>query len=487
MASLPERELCSWKEIASYLGVGVRTAQLWERDRGLPVRRLPGPRGQVRALVSEIEEWKRSGEASHGTLEEVSAPGATTPRAATAEATTSEPTTSELPASEARNSDAPTSDATASMATTSAITMSSMVPAPTADVAKAPKATIRVSQGKLATRWWVLVLAIAVPLLVGAGWFLWPVPKPTTWRVDESTLIISGSDGREVWRHTFTEPITPEMYTLRYNETRRKILLTDLDHDGANEVLFALMPAKTGAFCAKLLCFSNKGRMLWEFQVGKAVRSVTRSFEQVFGINQFGITLLEGKPHVLIASKHYLYFPVQVALLDSGGRLVREYWHSGDFTQLLIKDMDGNGREEAYLGGVSNAHRAATIVVLDPGSMSGASREPDPAFQLQGFAHGKAFRRLLLGRTCIGQKDALYNVVHEFNLTPEALIVDVHEKFNPYTLSSFLHFDHKLRLQRVEVSSQLVGEHEQMEREHKVDHPLTHDLAQLRAIREIFY
>ncbi|MBI4907203.1 MAG: hypothetical protein HY820_26500 [Acidobacteria bacterium] len=53
-----DRELSSWKEIASYLGVGVRTAQMWEQQRGLPVHRLPGPRGQVRALISELESWR---------------------------------------------------------------------------------------------------------------------------------------------------------------------------------------------------------------------------------------------------------------------------------------------------------------------------------------------------------------------------------------------------------------------------------------------
>lgn len=53
-------ELHSWKEIAEYLDVSVRTAQLWEKDRGLPVRRLPGGRGRVLALTNEIEDWKRS-------------------------------------------------------------------------------------------------------------------------------------------------------------------------------------------------------------------------------------------------------------------------------------------------------------------------------------------------------------------------------------------------------------------------------------------
>ena len=52
--------LTSWKEIASYLKCGVRTAQRWERDRFLPVYRpRPGKRGPVCAFPSEIQIWLR--------------------------------------------------------------------------------------------------------------------------------------------------------------------------------------------------------------------------------------------------------------------------------------------------------------------------------------------------------------------------------------------------------------------------------------------
>lgn len=52
-------ELHSWKEIADYLKTTARTAQRWETERHLPVRRLRGDRGRVVARVAEIEEWKR--------------------------------------------------------------------------------------------------------------------------------------------------------------------------------------------------------------------------------------------------------------------------------------------------------------------------------------------------------------------------------------------------------------------------------------------
>ena len=50
--------LNSWKEVAAYLGRGVRTVQRWELELGLPVRR---PRGKSRSAViafkPELDKW----------------------------------------------------------------------------------------------------------------------------------------------------------------------------------------------------------------------------------------------------------------------------------------------------------------------------------------------------------------------------------------------------------------------------------------------
>lgn len=52
--------LSSWKEIAQYLGKGVRTAQRWEAEYGLPVRRPKNGRHKaVLAIPEEIDAWAR--------------------------------------------------------------------------------------------------------------------------------------------------------------------------------------------------------------------------------------------------------------------------------------------------------------------------------------------------------------------------------------------------------------------------------------------
>src|SRR5690242_13149762 len=54
----PDDRLDSWKEIATYLGRGVRTVQRWEREEGLPVHRLAHEkRGNVYARREELAAW----------------------------------------------------------------------------------------------------------------------------------------------------------------------------------------------------------------------------------------------------------------------------------------------------------------------------------------------------------------------------------------------------------------------------------------------
>jgi hypothetical protein len=53
--------LSSWKDIASYMGRGIRTVQRWEAEMGLPVRR-PKPRERqiVLAFPEELDTWLHS-------------------------------------------------------------------------------------------------------------------------------------------------------------------------------------------------------------------------------------------------------------------------------------------------------------------------------------------------------------------------------------------------------------------------------------------
>jgi hypothetical protein len=50
--------LSGWKEIARYMGRGLRTVQRWEHYHGLPVARIGiNRRAPVNAVSSNIDDW----------------------------------------------------------------------------------------------------------------------------------------------------------------------------------------------------------------------------------------------------------------------------------------------------------------------------------------------------------------------------------------------------------------------------------------------
>jgi tetratricopeptide (TPR) repeat protein len=61
--SSSQSRLDSWKEIGAFFGRDERTVKRWERERGLPVHRLPGSgRGRVYAYPAELTEWLQGAE-----------------------------------------------------------------------------------------------------------------------------------------------------------------------------------------------------------------------------------------------------------------------------------------------------------------------------------------------------------------------------------------------------------------------------------------
>ena len=56
-----KKRLDSWKEIAAFFDRDERTVKRWEKERGLPVYRVPGSaRGGVFAYAEELAEWLKA-------------------------------------------------------------------------------------------------------------------------------------------------------------------------------------------------------------------------------------------------------------------------------------------------------------------------------------------------------------------------------------------------------------------------------------------
>ena len=93
---------------------------------------------------------------------------------------------------------------------------------------------------------------------------------------------------------------------------------------------------------------------------------------------------------------------------------------------MAAKDLDGNGIPELLLTGVSNGYNAATLVVLDPLKMSGASKEELPKFQILDQGDPVERARLLFPAPANLARQK-YNEGHGVLFAPDHIIVMVHE------------------------------------------------------------
>jgi hypothetical protein len=429
--SKARRELTSWKEIASHLDVTVRTAQKWEIDRGLPIRRLPGARGRVSVYLDDLEEWKN-------------------------------------PASRKLKEDA-------------------ILAVPENGVTDG---IVSAQKGRVSR---LITLVGAISLVTGtAALTIYAVMSrpgpPAQARVEQSTLIVSDDHGREIWRKTFDKGLNTEQYSIRSPPSLPQPWFGDLDDDGRIETLFVEHSRSPHPTPTALVCFSETGVEKWRFVPGRKLSTPEDDFEPYFNIASFVVAPMGRKREksVLVISFHFFYYPTQVTLLTSAGSTVREYFHSGNighFENVQTADLNGDGKSEIYLGGVSNAYDQATLVVLDPDTFDGASIEDVKEKQLLGFPPGKEIARILFPRSCMNQKLESYNVVNQVFTQAESLVVSVQERLPP-TNSVLYHLTKDLRVMRVVLSDSFVSHHAQLLASGQLNHPLSlQEEATLRHIR----
>ncbi len=403
------KELSSWKEIAYYLGVSVRTAQNWEAQRGLPVRRLPGQKGGVWAEADGLDSWRRVNPAKPCWW-------------------------------------------------------------------SAPRFL----------RFWAAG-ATAALVIAGAGYLL-SIRRgpPARFHHEFKSLVVTDEAGRELWRKTFEEPFRHDSTPERILEDQRA-WFTDLDGDGRVELLYAYHPATAERDGDTLFCFSDRGREKWRFVPGRAVSTGAAAFPRTYHLAR--LAPLAPEPErtrkIVVTSFHMPRYPAQVVVLSHRGAVLGEYWHSGALGPLQLADLDGDGNQEVLLAGISNGYKAATLLMLDPRNLGGASQEENPDYQLQGFGPGREKARILFPRTCINRKFYPYGVPGRVVVHGDSIEVQVAERPNATVDSSVLYYlNRKLELEQVVVSDSLKALHRELEAAGQLDHPLTDkEISELRHLR----
>ena len=276
--------LNGWKEIATYLEKGVRTVQRWEKDVGLPVRRIGTGGGEVvYALVEEIERWLESGVATRAAGEQ------------------------------------PDSDSTP------------VGPKPAAAAASGgtPVAIARPAISRRRSTWIASGAAIVLAAAATLTWVRLAHPaeaQPASWKIAGNALVVLDGGGHVLWTHPFDFRLTESAYQegLAENENLRSVVIDDIDGDGNAEVLFVSEPWLPNGH--GLFCFDHRGRLRFHH----APTYVVRFGEKTYGPPWRGVAVsatgVPGRPHdIWYVSTHLEDFPTVLEKLDVSGHVQGEY------------------------------------------------------------------------------------------------------------------------------------------------------------------
>jgi len=400
----PEKQhnnLTSWKQIAEFLGVSERTAQVWEEERGLPVRRLTGSKGRVSAQTADLERWMKA----------------------------------------------------------------NTKPAPW--------------YGNLKVLRYYSVVATALALLafgVLLGIYLMANRHgpPANYRLDFNNLAVSDADGREIWRYPFPYPFKRNVYLEEEHNINRRFWCDTLyDGDRRKFIIFNYYSTNVAKSGTTLYCFSQSRDVLWSWSPGRAVSDLKRSYSSLYSTTDFHVCGLEpgGPKRILVTSHHISAAPNQFAILGASGTVLKEYWHSGQFDCMEVEDPDGDGIPDIYLAGLNNGYGCATVVVLDPRQVDGASDQPSgDTNQLQGFKSGTEKAIILFPHSCVNRAHKESGFVRRLDVMKTSIEADIWEIGSDGNASVKYIFDINLQLKQVIYSDWLKVLHNQMYQKGELDH-----------------
>lgn len=269
--------------------------------------------------------------------------------------------------------------------------------------------------------------------------------EPRFGLLDGSTLKIMDAEGKELWSKSFPDGFSTDWYYQKATGTR--IWFGDLEGEGRTSVLFAYLASGPQAHGSTLICYSDRGKEKWRWTPGRELAELAGS-PPTFRTVAAGVLKAGDKrpPRIVVASVHDPWWPSQIAILDSNGKTISEYWHSGALTFMTLADLDGDGREEIVATGVSEYDHRATLVVLDPERVFGASTEERPEFQIHGMGVAQERLRLLFPRSDLNKALFQYNQAIEPAFDHGVIRLTVRECTSPPGCPIWYEFDNTFRL-----------------------------------------
>lgn len=403
--------LDSWKAIAAYLQRDERTLRRWEREQGLPVRRVPGGQGtSVFAYVSEIDAWLK--------------------------------TTKQPPAQ--------------------ADTAAAAGVAPDIPIAPPPPEPRRIR----GLAWVAGTLLLAAGVIASRAALQLNATEPgLTVAMTTDAIVANAANGKERWRHSFSgerveAPDERKRHPVEILAGARAEIVA------ATGLQISLAHETVGS--GQLLSFTPRGTLSRTFAFDDRLPFAAEVYERPWGITDFRVDDQAGSRRIALAAHHYQWWPSVVTILDdqwkrrgtfvNAGWLERIHWLSPD--RLLV-----SGFFEPGDGGA--------IALLDAGAIDGQSPvSPDSRFYCMSCGKDRPIRYVVMPRSEINRVTASRFNRARLEIRPGAIVARTLEASPAETeaVDALYEYTPSLDLVRASYSERYWDLHQSLEAQGKLNH-----------------
>ncbi|MFA5910718.1 MAG: hypothetical protein WC815_18205 [Vicinamibacterales bacterium] len=375
----------TWGEVASHLGIEVRTAQRWEARLGLPVRRMDGSQA-VFAFADELDHWR----ADREFRKTDKAPAAPT-----------------LPPEPVEPPKAPVSAQPPAH-----LPLPVFVPVPV----PAPLTVTAIPEAPLSFRAWagIFGVLIVVAIVLARPFLVTPNHAPSVLAIEGSRLLALNAEGTSIWSHDFSESIAI-IDTGSRPELRKWWQLADIEGDGRSEVVVVLSHVgPDGTPFDVLHVFESDGSLRYSYSP-----AITLRFKAGTYTGPWAFWDIEPQPHektLWLAFEHSPWWPSAVVSLDPSGKETLRYVQPGSIK--ILRSMQFEGRPHVLAAGVNNEFASASLALLDPAAPPAAApQDGDGEFACIECPAGLPVRYVLLPASPLNRLDGLpYNRVDDLSV-----------------------------------------------------------------------
>lgn len=233
---------------------------------------------------------------------------------------------------------------------------------------------------------------VLIVLLLGGQRFLSSWDRmPRELKIVGNFLKVFNAGGKELWHYEFQSDFSSSnQQEISASSIQLYSIIDDLDGDQDLEVLFGIAGSEDKSLDGSIYCFSASGDLLWRFHDHPRMIYGVEEMDDYYRTNKLISYDFEGdgQEEIIVVFTNIPWYPCRLAILNTKGEVIEEYWHSGYISCMDIIDIDQDGTGEIVFGGTNNDYDQAILGILEYGFISGHSPVDDNNYKPQGITKG---------------------------------------------------------------------------------------------------